>query len=573
MLRYLRISDFALIRSLEVEFGPGLNLLTGETGSGKSIIVDALGLLIGGRSSQDMIRSGCNTAAVEGIFDLERGSRPAEVLELAGIQVEDNALLIRREISLSGKNRIFLNHSPATASLLRSVAEGLVDIHGQHEHETLLDSATHLLWLDRFGANQDAVAAVRQLHRRMKDIAARVESMTLHEQERLRRLDVLEFQLEEIRRAGLQPQEKEELESERRLLANREKLIALTNEAYGILYDSESAIISQSNRLERILAELEPYDVLWTAHLEALREAIYRLEDLAYAARDYGRGIDFRPERLEEVEQRLAEIARLGKKYGGSIAEILDYRDRCAAELQELSSYREASQALTEELSGLLAEYRASSGEISGKRRTDAMRLETEIRREFRALSMEKMELTVQFQPLSTSSGELIPAAYGPDGTDHVEFLIRPNRGEDAKPLARIASGGELSRIMLAMKTLCKGDDAGRTLVFDEVDAGIGGRVAETVGKRLSQIADNGSQVLCVTHLPQIAAFAAQHFSVRKSTAGERTETSIDLLAEQGRVEELARMLGGAVLTQTTRKHAAEMLAHSQAVLKEEVKE
>jgi DNA repair protein RecN (Recombination protein N) len=563
MLRLLRIRNLALIRELEIEFGRGLNLLTGETGSGKSILVDALGLLLGARSAQEMIRSDCDSAVLEGFFEIEKGSSVAQLLAESGFETEDNGLLIRREISSTGRNRIFVNNHLATLSLLRSIGDKLADIHGQQDQRSLLDLPAHLEWLDYFGGNGALRKQVRESYRKLRETVQQLESMETDEQERLRRIDILQFQIEEIRRIGPQPGEKEDLENERNVLSNREKILAMATDTYATLYESESSILRGMNRLERTLEELERFDKNWTMHREALQESRYKLEDLAYAARDYAAGSDFSPERLEQVHQRLYELEKLSKKYGASCSDILEYLGNCTRELEELRTYEESSARLAEQLLLESGVYRQNADQLSQKRRRDAQRLEKEIRKEFVALAMDRMELRVQFQSREgNETEERIPRYYGLDGIDHVEFLIAPNKGEEMKPLARIASGGELSRLMLSIKVLCGNEETDRTLVFDEVDTGIGGRVAEAVGKRLLDISKE-NQVLCVTHLPQIAAFARHHFNVHKEIVGSRTETIVKPLSEAERVQELSRMLGGKTITQTTRRHALEMLEHS----------
>jgi DNA repair protein RecN (Recombination protein N) len=563
MLRFLRIREFALIRELEIEFGPGLNMLTGETGSGKSILVDALGLLAGERSSAEMVRSSSDLAVLEGVFDVDPEGVILGLLKDAGIESEEESILIRREISSGGRNRVFINNTLATLALLKSIGERFADIHGQHDQKSLLDLSSHLEWLDRFGGNTESVARVRESYERMRELGDRLDSMAMDEQERLRRVDILQFQVNEIRRAKLLPQEKEDLEAERNILANREKIFALASEAYSLLYESESSLLSLVNRLERILQELEGYDPVWTPQRESLRENLYKLEDLSYAARDYASGIDFSAERLDQVEQRLSDLERLSRKYGSSIPEILAYADKCERELEGLISYADTSKLLATKLGEETSQYLAIAAKLSEKRRRDAARLEREIRKEFLALAMEKMELSVHRGPREAErSSRRIPGTYGPSGIDRVEFMIAPNRGEEMRPLMKIASGGELSRVMLAIKSLCGGGEPGKTLVFDEVDAGIGGRVAEAVGRRLRDISQS-SQVLCVTHLPQIASFARHHFNVRKEVVGTRTETFVNPLNESERVEELARMMGGEIITETTCRHAQEMLEHS----------
>ncbi|MBP1595113.1 MAG: repair protein RecN [Acidobacteria bacterium] len=565
MLRYLRIRDFALIRNLGIDFGEGLTVLTGETGSGKSIIVDAFGLLIGGRSSQEMVRANCDVAILEGVFSVEN-PRIREQLGAAGMDVGEDSLVIRREITAGGRSRVFINNNLATLALLKAIGGTLSDIHGQQDHQALLDLSSHLEWLDRFGGNEAAVGGLRADYSRLKDTARKLDALAMDEQERCRLLDILRFQVEEIRRAGLRPGEKELLDNERSLLSNREKVFAWAHEAYGLLYEGEKSILGQTGRLARVLEQLSGFDPGLAVHLDALREGLYRMEDLSFVLRDYAGGMDFSPERLDQVERRLAELERLTAKYGKSTEEVLAFADEAGCRLEELTMSDESSAKLAAELEAGLKQYLDRAERLSSKRRKDAARLEREIGREFQALAMEKTELSVRFHPKDRPGGAQaqgrIPGYCGPEGVDQVELLLAPNVGEEMRPLARIASGGELSRIMLAIKTLCGGDEAGKTLVFDEIDAGIGGRVAEVVGKKLRQAAA-GSQVLCVTHLPQIAAFAREHFRVTKETVDGRTETFAGRLDEAARVEELARMMGGEVITETTRRHAREMFLHA----------
>ncbi len=570
MLRLIRIRNLALIKDLQIEFGEGLNLLTGETGSGKSILVDALGLLLGARSSQEMIRSDCDTATLEGLFEVVGCKSVLQLLAESGLEPEDSGLLIRREISATGRNRVFVNNRLATLSQLKLIGDKLADIHGQQEQRSLLDLSTHREWLDYFGGNAALLKEVRESYRRLQATARELESLQNSEQERLRRIDILQFQLEEIRRVNPQPNEKEELENERNLLANREKILALATDMYTMLYESESSVLREINHLERILEDLARFDKSWAAHREGLQESRYKLEDLSFTARDYAARSDFSPERLEQVHQRLYELEKLTKKYGGSCSEILEYRDNCARELEQMLSYAESSERLSEKLTEESSEYLRRAERLSGKRHADAGRLEKQIRKEFEALAMERMEMRVQFHLRSeTQDRGRLPGYYGLDGIDHVEFLIAPNKGEEIRPLARIASGGELSRLMLAIKSLCGNEERDRTLVFDEVDAGIGGRVAEAVGRRLRDISGE-NQVLCVTHLPQIAAFARHHFSVRKEVVGERTETFVKSLNESERIQELSRMLGGETITQATRRYALEMRERSMKAGKED---
>lgn len=561
MLRLIRIRNLALIRELEIEFGPGLNLLTGETGSGKSILVDALGLLLGARSSQEMIRSNCDTAVIEGVFEIGSGGTIHRMLDESGLELEDGALLIRREISTSGRNRAFINSNLTNISLLKSIGEMLADIHGQQDQRSLLDLSTHLQWLDDFGGNAALLEEVRECYRTVRATARRLETFETDEQDRLRRIDILKFQIEEIRSVNPQPGERETLQSEQALLANREKLLGLASGVHSALYETEESALRSIGQVERLLDELQSLDPSWRPHLEALADCRYKLEDVSYAARDYAARSDFSPERLDEVNQRLYALERLYKKYGSPDRDIIEHLDASSRELEDLLAFSEASVQLSQLLDRQSKRYRDLADKLSEKRRVDAHALECEIRKEFSALAMARMQMQVLFHPnAEEKSRGRLPAFYGRNGIDHVEFLIAPNQGEEMKPLAKIASGGELSRLMLAIRSLCRGATIDRTFVFDEVDTGIGGRVAEAVGRRLRSISQ-GNQVLCVTHLPQIAAFANRHFSVEKRAVGDRTETLAHPLGDTERVQELSRMLGGETITPAIRKYASELLS------------
>jgi DNA repair protein RecN (Recombination protein N) len=431
-----------------------------------------------------------------------------------------------------------------------------------------------LIWLDRFGGNEAAVNKLRAFYAQMRETSQRLDALAMDEQERQRLLDILRFQVDEIGRANIRPGEKEELENERSVLTNHEKVFALSNEAYALLYESEHAITGQLDRLTQILRQLAEFDSTWSSHLDSVRESVYQLEDLTYVARDYAGSIDFSPDRLDQVERRLSDLDRLKAKYGRSMEEVLAFADQCERRLEELVSSNDISAQLTQELEAHLKGYLEVAESLSTKRRKDATQLERGIRKEFSLLAMERMDLSVRFRPnevTGSASPARIPAHCGPHGMDQVEFLLAPNVGEEIRPLAKIASGGELSRIMLSIKALCGGGETGKTLVFDEIDAGIGGRVAEVVGRRLRDVAAH-NQVLCVTHLPQIAAHARHHYNVRKDIVGTRTETFIGQLDSPARVGELARMMGGTVITETTRRHAREMLDQAGKGIKREPK-
>ncbi len=569
MLRLLRIRNFALIKELEIEFAPGLNLLTGETGSGKSILVDAFGVLLGSRSSLDMVRTDCEAAIVEGIFELESGDEASRMLAESGLDADEDSLLVRREISSVGKNRILINGHLSTLTLLKSLGENLADIHGQQDQRSLLDLPTHLEWLDYFGENG---RLVEEVHSRFKDLestAKRLESFEADKQQRTRRMEILGFQLDEIHSVDPLPDEMDVLQKESVVLSNSEKILELATDVYATLYESESSVLMGLRRLERVLEELERFDGSWTPNREALKDCLYRIEDIALASRDYAARCDFNPERMEQVQDRLFSLEKLVQKYCPSEKDILAYAEECRRELESLKESADTSADLTQRLESELTQYAALAATLSEKRHRDARRLEQTIKKEFSALAMSGMKLHVRFHAAKDDGpNRFIPGSYGLSGIDRVEFFIAPNEGEDARPLARIASGGELARLMLAIKSLCGKDDVGKTLVFDEVDAGIGGRIAEAVGKRLQSLSRN-NQVFCVTHLPQVAVFARKHYCVEKRVLDNRTETIVMPLDAAERVQEISRMLGGELITETTRKHAKEMLEHAGAYGKE----
>ena len=568
MLRLLRIRNLALIRELEIEFCCGMNILTGETGSGKSIVVDALGLVLGARASQELIRADCDYAVVEGLFELGDCRSAAALVTGAGFDSEDCTVLIRREISASGRGRIFINNNLSTLSFLKSLGEKIADIHGQQDQHALLDLQTHLRRLDEFGENGELCSGTRARFRALRETARMLEEIETGEQERLRRIDTLRFQISEIEKVKPLPGEQESLKKELDILTNRERIIGLTTETYAILYESEAAILGNLRRIWKICGDLCGFDPSWKARMDVIEDCRCRLEDVAYAARDYADG-DFSAERLEAIHERLDAIGKIIRKYGTSCEDVVNYGKKCANDLAALLETSNSAEQLAWQFDNELKSYEEYAFRLSEKRREDALCFGRAIRMEFDAIAMDRMELDVKFHQADTGQGagvskNRVPAGYGLNGIDRIEFLIAPNKGEDMRPLAKIASGGELSRLMLAIKSLCErgNEDAGRTLVFDEVDAGIGGRVAEAVGKRLKSIAVN-NQVLCVTHLAQVAAFGDRHLNVSKDVVEGRTETTVRRLDGAEQTEEIARMLGGETITPAIRRAAAEMLVRS----------
>lgn len=556
MLVQLHIENIALINQLDLRPGKGLNVLTGETGAGKSIVIDAVNLVLGGRASGELIRDGADKAIVEALFSVDGQPRPAEKLaELGFPQEEDGSLLLTREIARSGKNICRVNGRTATLSMFREVGNCLVDIYGQHEHQSLTHSERHMQLLDQMGdpAFQERRRKAADLYGQWREVTRRLTELKTREKDYLRQMDLLGFQLAEIDEAGLHCGEEEELQQTRQVLAGAEKLSQWSAEAYGLLKEGSGrggSVLELLAEAVRNLRQISGVDASVAELAEMAADAFYRLEEAANDVRDYRDGLEFDPGRLEQVESRLAEIGQLKRKYGDSIAEILAYREQAAAQRSELDLDAETIEQLSFQAEELREQGEALSGEISEDRAQLAQRFTAEIQRELRELGMPQVRFAVDFRKLDRWTAS---------GLEEAEFLISPNPGEVLKPLAKIASGGEMSRIMLAFKTVISGVDAMPTLIFDEIDAGIGGRAALAVGEKLALVGRD-RQVICVTHSPQVSSFAGTHFLIEKTVNGGRTATGLTLLDRQGKVKELARMLGGQKITDTVLKHAEEML-------------
>jgi DNA repair protein RecN (Recombination protein N) len=557
MLKLLRINNIALVPFLELELGPGLTLLTGETGAGKSILIDSLGLLLGRRASADLIRSGEDRAVVEAVVEWEDAR---ERLEAHGLPVDGSEIVLRREIQASGTGRATVNGALVPVALLRELAPGVAVVHGQHEPQGLLDPARHVDLVDRFAAAKEGPALGRVYHE-LREVESALERLRRDRREAERHREMLEFQVGEIEAAALAPEEEEHLRLEKARLANAGRLAELSGEAYSLLYDDEAAALGRLSQVFRRVEELAAIDPEFRPHLETRTTLVPQLEELALQLRGYQERLEVAPGRLDEIESRLALIERLERKYGASVEEVLAFAEECRGELAELGSPEEQETALEERRGELASRYLEQARALSRRRRAAAGELQAAVERELAQLAMENTRLRVAFDPESTEDAEA-PERWTERGLERAELLLSPNPGEDLRPLARIASGGELSRIMLALKSVVHADTPGVTLVFDEVDAGIGGGVAEVVGRKL-QAAAADQQVLCVTHLPQIAALADHHLGVRKQAEGDRTITTVEVLGRDERVEEIARMLGGEVVTDAARRHAREMLKHS----------
>ena len=551
MLLELVVENYAVVERLRVHFHAGLNLLTGETGSGKSIVVDALGLLLGGRASAEMIRTGESRARVAGIFEVRDHPGLRRLLEPAGIELEDGELLIEREILASGKSRAFVGSRPVAVSLLKELAPALADIHGQHDQQLLFSPEAQRDMLDTFAGNRDLLDRVARLYGEWRSAAAELEELERTEQEKLRLLDLWNFQRKEIESVQLEDGEDAALENERRVLQNVQKLQESANTAYEAVYDSPESAASLIRIAAKRLDELCRIDSSLDALREHLKTADVGIQEVAYGLRDYLSGLEANPGRLEEVETRLATIGKLKRKYGESIAEILTFYDEVRRQIAGVESAGERMEALRKEQKRLAAEYEKSARELTESRRTAARKLEKRVEGELAQLAMERTVFRVTMQE----------AAWSPGGADRVEFLVSPNLGEEPRPLEKVASGGEISRIALALKTCLAGPKAAtvRTLVFDEVDTGIGGSAAEGVGRRLKQLAAS-SQVLCVTHLPQVASFADHHYRVEKQESKGRTVAVMEELDQAARTREVGRMLSGQKLTDEALKNAERLI-------------
>ena len=556
MLKLLKIKNIALIQAVELEFGPGLTLLTGETGAGKSILIDALGLLLGGRASADLIRTGEEQAVVEALVE-SASARAA--LEGHGLPADDDEVVLRREVHASGKGRVTVNGALVPVGVLRELAPVIAHIHGQHEPQGLLDPQTHLDLVDHHAGLGAEAAAVAEPYRRLREVESALDALRRDRREDERRREMLDYQAVEIERASLQPGEEDALRQEKALQANSGRLAELSGEAYAALYEDEAAVLSRLGQVYRKVEELARIDPRFAFHLESRGAVRAQLDDLALFLRDYRESLTVSPGRLDQIESRLALIERLKRKYGSTVEEVLAFGARCRAQLRELGSPEERERALAHEAEALAERYLAAGTQLSKKRRVAARDLEKKVQAELGLLAMERTRFCVAFAPETAAAASTDTSGWTERGLETAEFLLSPNPGEELRALARIASGGELSRILLALKSVASLDTSGKTLVFDEVDAGIGGGVAEVVGKKLRGMAQR-HQVLCVTHLPQIASLADRHLVVRKQVDRGRTTTRVDVLDSSERVEEVARMLGGETVTDAARRHAREMV-------------
>ena len=556
MLSLLHIENIAIIESADIAFEPGFNVLTGETGAGKSIVIDAISAVLGQRTSRELIRTGAKSALVTAVFT---GLPRLPWLEECGFP-QGEELLLQREITGDGRSLCRLDGRPLTAAQLRQLGRQLLDIHGQHDGQQLLDPACHLAYLDSFGKTGALLEGYRETYQAVLEVKKQISSLEMDEAERSRRVDTLNYQIGELERAHLSPGEDEELDERRRLLRSAGKLMDAVEQAQYALYGSEDGqgacdLIAQAEAAVGRVSHL-------TQPLEELGEKLSALrlsaDDAAETVRDLARELEFSPGELDQVEGRLDVIYRLKKKYGSTVADMLDYLERCRRELDQIQFADDAIARLTTQLARAKQEALERGAVLTAARQAGAQALQQRVQEELRQLDMPKVRFETLFLP---SVGE---EGMDASGMDKVQFLLSANVGEALKPIQKVASGGELARIMLALKNVLAQDDGIGSLVFDEVDTGVSGRAAQKVAEKMADVARH-KQVLCVTHLPQIAAMADAHFSVEKGERGGRTYTRVERLDRSGREEELSRLLGGGAVSDALRRSAAELLDRARA--------
>jgi DNA repair protein RecN (Recombination protein N) len=550
MLRFLHVRNFALIDQLELHLQDGFNLLSGETGAGKSIIVDALGLLAGSKASAEMVRSGESRAVVEAIFEADLKSE----LDRHGLDSDDNSdeLIIRREISSDDRHRVFINNQPSTVSLLRDLAPSLLDIHGQHEQQSLLDSSKQLVLIDAYADTVAQAAGVREIFASLQRAEAELAEVTADHARKLERLDLLRFQHDEIQKCAPKPRETELLHETIDVLSNAGKLLEAARQGYEVLYESETSVLSTIAQLQRTLRDAAQHDSRLAPYTEQMEAARISLQDIAYALRAYSDKVDADPQELDRAQTRAAELERLHRKYG---PDLLEYLQRVRREMDSIGLTETKKIELRSRITRLGEEYSKASASLSKKRRAAAKQLESAVERELKSLAMPHARFAIMWTDVTPGRAT---------GIDRPELLISPNPGEELRPIEKIASGGELSRVMLALRSELAVDATQKTLVFDEVDAGIGGKAAEMVGQKLKDLSSR-YQVLCVTHLAQIAAFGDHQYHIEKVVRDGRSVTRVTMLKGDDRVEELVRMMSGSRITQAAREHVRELLRATKA--------
>lgn len=566
MLKSLQVKDYALIENIFVEFENGLNIITGETGAGKSILIGAMGLLLGERAQTEVVRKGSKKSVIEGIFDVKNNTKVEQILDENDIDTSDD-LIIRREISLKGNNRCFLNDTPVTLNVVKEIGNLLVDLHGQHEHQSLLRTDTHIEFLDEFGDIEELFQEYRKPLAKLNSLQKELSETRQKEEILQEKKELYGFQINEIDEIDPQPEEDEALSDELRILENAERLLELSSQVYSQLYEDEASIYDQFTRIHNNIEELSSIDKSFSEKLEDSNSVFAYIQDIAEFTRSYRDNIQLDPERLEIVRERINSLNYLKKKYGGSLEDVINYRQKIGEEYKLAENFANKIKELTEKINTLRKECGEKAKQLTDKRKKIGKKIKQEIENELQYLGLSDAQFQVNIEHLPAGdeqhslsvNGQSVK--YGNRGIDKVEFLISTNIGEDLKPLSKIASGGEISRIMLALKSVLAKDDKLPLLIFDEIDVGVSGRIAQKVGDSLNSLA-RYHQIIAITHLPQIASLADSHFEVYKVKTDDRVVSTIRKLNEDERVNEVAKLISGEEVSQASLESAKELMNH-----------
>lgn len=566
MLKNLLIKNYALIEEITVEFSSGLTIITGETGAGKSILIDALGLLLGERASTEMIRTGAEKAIVEGLFVVNGNARVAEILRASENDITEE-LIIRRELTNKGQSRCFVNDSPVSVSLLKEIGDALVDLHGQHEHQSLLRPETHIDFLDSFGGYEEEIESYQKLYRSLAELTSKKRELQEQESQLKAKKSLYEFQIKEIDAVNPQSGEEEHLESELKILENTEKLSELTNGIHQLLYEAENSVRDNLVKARKMVEQLAEIDSSFAESVNDARSAEVIVDELSKQVQNYSSKIEFNPERLEEIRERLGALSLLKKKYGGTIDLLIEFRKKIGDEFKFAENFEGEIAKLEKEIESLRKECGEKAKLLTQQRKETAKKLEKAILNALGDLGIPKAQFitTIQQRTIDSSANMLSVKVNNQlfeataTGIDHVEFFISTNVGEDPKPLVKVASGGEVSRIMLALKGALANSDKTPLLIFDEIDTGVSGRIGQSVGLSLKKLSTH-HQVIAITHLPQIAGLADTHFAVEKIEANKKTSTQLRKLETEERVREVAKLMSGSEVTEAGLKSAKELM-------------
>lgn len=553
MLNQLSVRNVAVIDKLDINLHDGVSVLTGETGAGKSIIIDSINMILGDRANKELVRYGTDKAVVQAVFDAPKSV--INVLEENDIDVEDETVIITRQVTKEGKSAARINGMVVTLNILREISDRLINIHGQHDNQALLTPIRHITFLDAYADNEEYINRYKDILSKKREIEKKISSLEMDEQEKMQRIDLLEYQVKEIKKASLEKDEEDDLREQRDIYTNAEQITKSVNEAYMNLYEGDEiqsaydGISIAVNEISQI-SDLNPQ---LKSIYDTLNEIMYSLEDTAHEIKEFGETVEFDEQTLNEIEERLDLISRLKRKYGNSIEEILEYLKKAESELNDIKLSDERTNELKEELKSITKDLKEKGNVLTQRRENAAKVLEENIEKSLHELNMEKSKFKVNIENNGT---------FYDNGMDKVEFLISTNPGEPLKPLVKIASGGELSRVMLAIKSILADSDGVDTMIFDEIDTGVSGKAAMSIAKKLAVIAKN-KQVICITHLPQLTAMADNHYLIQKNTDGELASTTLKELDEEGRELELARIIDGGEVTELALSHAKQMLENA----------